>query len=546
MKKAGKLIFPAFLLVVLATYYPSIGAGFVFDFVGWQSVYDKGSFADILNCFGYKGNQQVYHLFYYSIYWLFHLSGVGWYLIFCTLHAFNGWLLFKWLTAIKRDWKIELDNMLILPACIFYLVHPYCVEVVVFKACVHYLLSLAAILGLLILAPKYIFEQNQKYFWLCLLIFFLSVFALEIAYITPLVITVYTWMQIQLRNSEINSIQRAWKLPVALWGVLFLSLVINRVTIGSWIGHYGAETHLRFDFFGMLATEGKYFIKHMADARMMEHGMKTVLFDKILSNKVLNTILLLAGLIGTIIYIARIKRVKSNWHLIVFSLLASLFFTLPVSNLFFYYLGVGTNDRFSYIPLAFISVFILGIFSFWKKQIGIILFAILILVQVFLQQKILGYWKKSTVVLTSLKADYRWHDRSHVFVLNSPDNYRGVWMTSMLKGDSGIDELIDYQTPKPNQGIMYDIYQFNMNEPNEGVSVEQTGPMQLKVTFNQYGNWWHHHGLGGGPYENDFYKAETQGQSYLLDFKKFPEESAIIYQDSMKWKEFDLNANYAD
>ena len=180
------------------------------------------------------------------------------------------------------------------------------------------------------------------------------------------------------------------------------------------------------------------------------------------------------------------------------------------------------------------------------KRKAIFLFSILILVQLFLQQKILSYWKTSTEILESLKADYRWHDQRYVFVLNSPDNYRGVWMTSMIKGDTGIDELIDYQTPKPNTGIMYDIYQFNMNEPTEGVSVEQTGPLQLKVTFNQWGNWWHLHGIGGGPYENEYYKAEPQGQSYLLTFKQYPEGSAIIYQAGMKWREFVLNANYAN
>jgi hypothetical protein len=89
---------------------------------------------------------------------------------------------------------------------------------------------------------------------------------------------------------------------------------------------------------------------------------------------------------------------------------------------------------------------------------------------------------------------------------------------------------------------MFDIYQYNMKSPNDGVRVEQTGPMQLKVTFNQWGNWWQLHGIGGGTYENEYYKAEVLDISYLVTFKQFPEGSAIIYQDGMKWKEFKLKA----
>jgi hypothetical protein len=111
-------------------------------------------------------------------------------------------------------------------------------------------------------------------------------------------------------------------------------------------------------------------------------------------------------------------------------------------------------------------------------------------------------------------------------------------MTSFYEITSGIDELIDYQTSKPNNGIMYDVFQFNMNTPNDGVKVEQTGPMQLKVTFNQWGNWWHRNGIGASSYENEYYKAEVLDYPYQVTFKQFPEGSVIIYQDGKEWKEF--------
>ena len=62
--------------------------------------------------------------------------------------------------------------------------------------------------------------------------------------------------------------------------------------------------------------------------------------------------------------------------------------------------------------------------------------------------------------------------------------------------------------------------------------------MQLKVTFNQWGNWWHRNGIGASGYENEYYKVEILDYPYLITFKQLPEGSVIIYQDGMVWKEF--------
>ena len=51
--KSSRMIFPIFLLITLIAFYPTIGAGFVFDFLGWQRAYDAGTFTDIFTSFGY-------------------------------------------------------------------------------------------------------------------------------------------------------------------------------------------------------------------------------------------------------------------------------------------------------------------------------------------------------------------------------------------------------------------------------------------------------------------------------------------------------------
>jgi len=530
-----------FLAIALVTFAPTIGAGFVYDFPGWQKEYEHGSFGDILTCFGYPGNHQLLHLFFYSFYKLFHISGWPWYLLFTGLHAINGWLLYMWMRkrpTFRTGWQTALPWM----STVLFLLHPYAVEAVVWKVCLHYLLSLGAVLGILILHERYLESGRRPDLYRVLALYGASLFLLELSFITPAVMVLWLGLQALGTKPGKEWLRRSVVLSLSLFSLLAAYLVLNRLTLGAWIGHYGASAHLAFDFLGVLSTELKYLVKHLLAARYYSFHAKTLLFDQVLSRPEVAFLFLVAGLSAAIWTILRRERLADRGRLAWFGLLGSLLFVLPVSNLYFMHLGVGMNDRYGYIPIAFLSVFLAAILARLPRWPGLTLMGILILGHVYLQQRTIGYWRESTRVLRSLKADFRWHDRSPVFILNSPDNYRGIVMTSIVNEPSGIHELIDYQTDKPFPGEMFDIFQLNMNGPMEGVRVEQTGPNQIKVTPNQWGNWWHRNGIGASPYENEYYKAELLDYPYLLTFKQFPAGSVILYQDSMRWKEFVLQS----
>jgi hypothetical protein len=539
--KSSRLIFPAFLLITLITYLPTIGAGFVYDFVGWQRVYNLGSFSDIWHCFGYKGNHQVLHFFFYSIYSVFHIQGLPWYIIFCSLHAFNGWLLYKWLLQIKSKWKIQLPALLAAGWCVLFLIHPYNVEPVVWKVCIHYLLSMSAVLGILLVLPKYIYSDYRNALWVVLLLYTLSLFLLEISFITPTLITVLLAIEAFAFSSDKGIIRRSILIASSMWGLLAGYIVLNKMTIGTLVGHYGSQAHLKMDIIGMMSVEVKYLVKHIFDARFFSFKTKSFLFDTILSSPELTFFILLLCLSVTILYLIRIKKTAPRWHLVFFSTVASMLYVLPISNLYFLHLHVGMNDRYSYLPLAFLILTGLLLLYSLPKWISWSFTILVLMLNFYFQQKTIRYWKESTEVLQHLKDTYRWNDASHVFILNSPDNLNGIVMASIWGEPSGIDELIDQQTPKPNTGIMFDIFQYNMTTPKDGVKVEQTGPMQLKVTFHQWGNWWHRDGIGASSYENEYYKAEILDYPYQVTFKQFPEGSVILYQDGPEWKEFKLD-----
>ena len=534
-----KYSFWILLGISLLSFLPSIGAGFVYDFLGWQKEYEQGTYADILNCFGYKGNHQFLHFVFHSFYEIFHINGVAWYLFFSSLHGINAFLLYRLIVQLGKFWGNTIRPELAFAGAVIFLLHPYSVEAVVWKVCVHYLISMMGTMGILLYFLKYHQGPRNKYLVAAACVYLATLFSLELSFITPLLVSMAGFITWLIRRQKGNLYKSAIFAGV-LWGLLGCYLILNKLTIGSFIGHYGAEVHLQFDFLLMVATEMKYLVKHLFFARYYSFETKSLLFDQVLSSRPV-AFFLLCILIGCLLlYLIKINRIHAKWHLVVFGFLSSLLFVLTVSNMYFLHLHVGMNDRYSYLPVAMLAISVVALFSNSKKWLTYSVLGLIFLISIFFQQKTIHYWNQSTKVLQALKDDFRWREAPIVFILNSPDNYKGIVMTSIINEPSGIDELIDYQTPEPFNGKMFDVFQFNMTGPNDGVRVEQTGPMQLKVTFNQWGNWWHRNGIGGSSYENEYYKAETLDYPYQITFKKFPPGSIILYQDEMRWKQFDL------
>src|SRR5688572_18768531 len=350
-------------LVSLLSFIPSIGSGFVFDFVGWQRAYNAGSFADIINCFGYHGNHQFLHLLFYTFYKIFHIQALPWYLLFSTLHAVNGFMLYKLIIKLSAHWKYNFPELLALIAAALFLINPYNVEVVVAKVCLHYLISAFALLALLLLFVRYVASPEKKTLWFAAGVYLISLFSLEISFVMPLIISLAGLMTYILSEHK-KSVLKTSSLSIMplspegrknkfhallkgvlifsgmLWGLLLAYLIINKLTLGSVVGHYGSDVHLQFDFLSMAATEFKYFIKHLFYARYFSFYAKATLFDKWLSFPEITFLGICTVIALSIIYFILIRKLHPKWHLVFFGIITSFILTLPVSNIFFTHLHV--------------------------------------------------------------------------------------------------------------------------------------------------------------------------------------------------------------
>lgn len=536
-------LFALFFIVTLIVFYPSRYSGLVHDFVGWQEAYDQGSWLDIVNCFGYKGLHQVLHFVFFSLYQVLKTNAIGWYIVFALFHSGVVFMTYLWLQKLQEVYQFKLFNGAAMAGALFVLFHPHSTEVVIWKVCIHYILSAIWLLGMMLLYLKYIQVAKRKYLiWLWVL-FALSLFTLEISYVYPafmllmLIVTATLQKSFQTFGRHLVAIF----LPMCI--IFGAHLLLNRWILGSWVGHYGPEVHLNFDLLTVASNEYKYLVKHLSLLRFSTFKIKVAIFDT-MSNPFIGFHLLL-GTIGLIIFWAtRLNRFKVKTQMAFWGLFGFFILILPIANMYFYHLMLAPNDRFGYVPIILLTISILVLIDAIPSQMKYIILAAWLGTNLFFHQKLVFTWQKSTIAFESLTNEFRWYDREKVINLNLPDNYNGILIYSVIEEPSGFAEVLEYNQRKKYKGTMYDVYMYNMMTLQDGVKVEQIGPTELKVEFNQWGNWWFKDGIGAGNIETEYFKTRNEGHHYILEIKEPALDATFIYQDGLSLKEFPFDPNW--
>ncbi len=533
-------VFIGFWILTLGIYYRTMNAGFTMDFPGWQERYDAGSFKDILNCFGYKGLHQILHLTFYSFYRIFGTEGPPWYLLFTFLHALNGTLVFVLFRFLFSRLSQKNSAAMAMVAALFFLVSPYNVETVVWKVCVHYLMSMLFLLVILIQVSRYWVKPKRKrliYIWVT---YVLALFSLELAMIFPLLILIYALFgYFTYASSTSVKKNHLGRLTIPPFLLLTGYLLLNKLILGDWVGHYGARTHLRANFSEILATLYKYFTKFTIFGRFHDFKMEERIYQ-IFDTPVVTWGITFALVISGLIIIGRWRdlpnQMKLGWLFFVSFFVA----LLPVANLFFYFLQYSENDRYNYLASPFYMGFLVLILFQFRYTIRYLLVIGWLALSLVLQQKIAIAWEENAIIYESLLHDFRWYDRPKILLLSSPGNYQGTFLFRIIQRDDPVVDDLKYHLRKPYNGQLQSVAQINMMHLDDGVHVEQTDSLHLKVIFNQWGTWWWRSGIGAVPYETDLYKFELINKGYLLTFKRRPKDYTLIYQDGHRWREFEF------
>ena len=538
LKSKPWLAFLLFLSLAHLFYFPTWNAGFVTDFTGLAERIEGGNFADILNCFGFPALQQVLNFFLYIFYQLFGTAPLPWYLIFTFMHALNAWLLLQVGQKIGQQLKIKDPYTVSFIASLFFLLSPYQTEVLVWRVCFNFLFSSAMILTALWYLTIWLENKHNRPLIIFHLSFLTALFTFELAFALPFISLCYLILWNASNGNNRATISDSLKTIAPQFGAIGAYFLLTKLTLGSWVGHYGPSVHLRFDLTESLANGFRYLSKFSFFTRYLEHGMKEKIFQW-LDNPMLTyglTVLLLLLIAFALI---RFRALSNKAKVSLFFLLAFFIALLPIINLYFNYLLLIENDRYGYLASMFFCMTLTLVLSFLPRWLYFAASAAFLALSCVLLWNTNQHWKASTKVYYGLLNDFESYDQEEVYLLNLPDNLKGAPIFRDFSGQGkAFADALQYIRQKPYNGIIYEVAQYNMTRLSNGVKVEQKAPGQLLITFNQYGNWWWRKGQGASNFEIKQFKFTNQGQSYLLDLKEVSDNASFLYQLEDHFEEF--------
>lgn len=528
-------LFLGFLLLTHLCYYPTWDAGFVTDFNGLFIRYGDKPLSGLANCFGFPAHLHVLHAVLYAFTNGFGSQPLPWYLAHTTLHALNAFLLFQLLCKLLGQFRVRQSGMIALAGTLFFLLSPYQSEVLTWRVCINYLMVTGLMLGSLLALLSWIQKKHQYQLWLSHLLFLLALFTLQLSLLLPLMSLLF--LLLIPRNDS-----SAWKVSMPQFGMVAGYITLNRLTLGSWLGYYGDDTHLRLPLPEILGNVLSYMAKLLGFVRYYPHSWKKSIFEWL--NEPL-PLMLIVGLLGIPVLIGlwRYGKLSGKFKMAVLLLLLFGLALAPAANLYFNYLLQVENDRYSYWASAFFLPLLAVLLSQLPRWAFLGISGLYLLVSLYYLRLTNEYWRVSTDIYYGLIESFEPGDAPAAFLLNLPENYKGVPMFGDYSDEHRAFKVpLQYIGKKTYSGKIYDVAQYNMTRPHGGVEVTQIdSTQQLKVEFRQWGNWWWHKGIGMGPgYENEVYQVESHGHHYIFTPKAVPEGSVFYRQQGEEWQEVDL------
>ena len=530
-----------FLAGTLAVYWPAREAGFVTDWLGGQERYETGTFSDALRSFDWVALLPVLFVTNFTLFKVFGTAWLPWFLIFTGLHALNGWQLYRLAGRLPGIGASGPNGPWIAPAvAALFLLSPYAAEPVVWKGCIQYLISLLFLLTALHQTLHFVEKPALRPALWTNGLFLAAIYLTEWNIIWPAIFVLFLLVVTYARGDWPQFGRRLGWLVLPQAAMVAGWFGLNKIYLGHWVGHYGSGTHLKLDIPAMLATEYKYLVKYPGFVRFFEHPVKERVFGWFDRPAVLwGTTAVLCLLLAA--WLVLFKKINARWQWAGFGLAAFFAALLPVANLYFYFLQWSENDRYGYYASGFFWLAaVLALAGLPRRVFRPVVVGFLAVSFIFLL-KMTRTWGQAEDIYASLVQDFRWYDRDEVIILASPDNLSGVSILRIIGQPCGFDEALALRRREPFKGKMWEVAQFNMETPNDGVKVEKldtdTSGMTYKVLFPQFGNWWFRNGIGAGDYETESYIFRTREWHVETTLREKRPNRAVIYPVGGKWFE---------
>lgn len=536
----------AFLIICIITscliYLPSRHYGLVADFINWIYKYDTIGVEGLKNCFGYPGLHHLFHFLNFTIYSIISANTTAWYLLSASLHGVNSFLLFN---LCKKTLATFDSNGLLktLPfwVSLLFLISPFNIEAVVWKACLHYLISTALLLIGLINVLQYLKTESKNSAFTFNICFIACLFILEISFVFPIIYLFYVILIGRL--SQQNLMRKYWFLALSQVVILISYLFLSKIFIGEFIGHYGADKHLAFDFNLIIGNYGRYFIKHVFFIHFLSFEVKSFFYNNALSSGFVLGILSLAGSMVLYLVFYNFKKISRIHSFAWLNLILFFVGITPIITLYFYWQHPFENERYSYFAnVFFIQSAVAFMFLIKNKGVRVIMLIVYAAIHSFLFGQQITNTQKAGFIQHSLLSDFiKFNEvKDDIAILSIPDNFKGMYLFRDHNDNVHIFKKSLYLMYKVRfQNNFIGISQFNQNEIIEGVNATKTSDSKIKVGFNQFGNWFWRKGIGLSGYENTNHKITVNDNVLVIDLVDTSLNTTYFYPVNNTWQKLD-------
>ena len=538
----GPVVFLTLWLAGFLLYIPAAKAGWVIDATGWLYELTHETFAGYINRI-HSETQSQYQLTQFITWVFYKLWGANpllWSLLYITLHAVNGYLMYVICKKVFEDSGIRYSAVVAISGALLFVVCPYMSEVVIWKACYHYLQGFLFILLGLYWVQRYQHGQNKKYAVYAGCLFFLSTFSLEVFYVTPLLLL---WLAMYYRVA-LRYDKRVFRHTVLHFVVpQLLMLCLYFILFYARYKNFRPHNHsIKADELMLyMAKPLKYIFHILFLGRFYPVHIKDKIYAICESAK---TMILFYGIIGaTAVYFIRNykRQVIQVKMLLLFSGCICLLFGLimplafPASALLVFF------DRYCYLPAGFLFMFV-AMLLFWKcgRNMAIVILVLLGGANIYFTIQMNTCWKQSAYINNRLLRELPPLGTSRVLLLNLPENLNGAPMIgSDPNGQFKVmrDLLVDSSV----KNTIYDVMSYNLTTMHDGAHINVVNDSVVDVTLNQWGTWWWYTGHGGVSYENKEYRVNMKdaGHWYELTLKHPADDIMLLYEVDGQWKKVD-------
>lgn len=362
---------------------------------------------------------------------LWRTNPFGYHLTNIALHTLNSYLVFI-LSAqlIRRNGHDPANTLRIAVAAgLIFLLLPSHTEAVSWISGRADLIATLFFLTALIFYDSYRQERYSPYLAATLFLFMLALLAKESALCLPFIIIA---MEISPATGQRRAVDFRQTMKTGGWLVLILLVyfLIRHAAIGTFIGVYGASTHLNFKLSLIWERLPKYSVRAVLPP--LPEQLSFMLFKPFKSRAFIAFAIIFTGALSTLLLL----RHKWQSHTVrkqqnVFLFLLLIFFLcslLPVITM-----GINVFDtsgeRFVYLPSIFTSIaiaYISTVFISHRKLWMLTIFCLLVFYSASLHGSNLR-WREAANLSKSILDDLVSLSRhTDLLILNAPDDLRGV------------------------------------------------------------------------------------------------------------------------